>query len=193
MAVLPRSNSKSTVACKGISVSEHVGFVIRTAIFRVQTWRDCCFSRCKLWLSFFLVNIGLTDSKKSSISKTSTRMPSISKLLETRFSVGINFVPSGQKSTASFPILLTYQGIQIYVPHNYWLDVFHQGLKEEKCFLREKTRNSWECFGCCVNEESLVWLMLLEYWWLERANSCFFATNITISRLSISSFSLTVA
>ena len=136
MVWLPRSNSKSAIACKGITVSKYLGFMIGTAIFWVQTWRDCCFSRCKLWLSFSLVNIGLTDSIKSSISKTSTRMPSLSKLLEIRFSVGINFVPSGQKSTASFPILLTYQGIQIYVPHTYWLDVFHQGrvLKKKSAF-----------------------------------------------------------
>ena len=71
--------------------------------------------------------------------------------------------------------------------------MFHQGLKEEKCFLREKARNCWEVFGCCVNKESLVWLMLLESWRFERANSCFFATNINISRFSISSISLTVA
>ena len=54
LAVLPRSFSKSTIACRGITVSKYLGFVIGTPIFWVQIWRDCCLSRCNVMTFFFL-------------------------------------------------------------------------------------------------------------------------------------------
>ena len=43
------------------------------------------FPEVTLWLSFLSVNIGLTDSIRTSIGKTSTRVPSMTKLLEISF------------------------------------------------------------------------------------------------------------
>ena len=49
------------------------------------------------------VNIGLKDSIRLPISKSFSRMPSISKLFDSRFSVGTLFVLNGQKPSVFFP------------------------------------------------------------------------------------------
>ena len=108
-------------------------------------------------------------------------------------SVGIIVVRCGQKSTASFPILLTYHGLQNYVPHNYWLDSFHRGPREKKFFFqKKKIRICWKGIWCCVNEESSVLLMLLESLRSETAETCSFASNIDSYRCSNSWINVTV-